>query len=284
MRSQFRAAVALASLVAFPALAPAQSAPASPADIPWQTCPCTGDLGNATVQVPAGLLFTGAAGAKQFMEMNENPTSGHERGIAIYPEGDHPWYVIFQFDETGYIKDDEKDSLDADAMIASIREGTEAANEEREKRGWPTMNVDGWHRPPYYDQQSNNLTWAILGSSDDGQVVNHSVRLLGRRGVMNVDLVLDPSQIDAAMPTFAEVITGFDFKAGNRYREFTSGDRVAAYGLTALVAGGAGAALVKSGLLQKLGKFIVVIFAALAAAAKKLYDKLAGKPAAESHA
>ena len=46
------------------------------------------------------------------------------------------------------------------------------------------------------------------------------------------------------------------FKAGSRYAEFGQGDKIAAYGLTALVAGGAGAALAKSGLLSKMWKAI----------------------------
>jgi uncharacterized membrane-anchored protein len=47
--------------------------------------------------------------------------------------------IIFRFEEEGYIKDDEKNSLDADAILASIKRGNEAANREKEKRGWPTM-------------------------------------------------------------------------------------------------------------------------------------------------
>ena len=283
MRWQLLASATLASSLAFSVSASAQS-PAPASDIPWQTCPCEGDLGNAVVNIPAGLMFTGAAGARQFMQLNENPVSGRERGVVLSAEGEHPWFVVFEFNDTGYVKDDEKDSIDADAIIESIREGTEAANEERRKNGWPTMNVDGWHSRPYYDGQTNNLTWAILGSSADGQVVNHSVRLLGRRGVMNVDLVLGPEQVDTAMPTFASIVEGFDYKTGDRYREFTSGDRVAEYGLTALVAGGAGAVLVKSGLLQKFGKLIVVAFVAVAAALKKMFDKLTGRSAVEQQA
>jgi uncharacterized membrane-anchored protein len=35
-----------------------------------------------------------------------------------------------------YVKDDDKSSLDADAMMKSIRQGTEEANAERKSRGW----------------------------------------------------------------------------------------------------------------------------------------------------
>ena len=62
----------------------------------------------------------------------------------------------------GYVSDDEKDELDAEAILDSIRQGTEAGNEEREKRGWPTMNIVGWHEEPHYDENTNNLSWAII--------------------------------------------------------------------------------------------------------------------------
>ena len=53
---------------------------------------------------------------------------------------------------------------------------------------------------------SNNLTWSILGSSDDGESINHSTRLLGRRGVMRVNLVTSSEEIDAALPVFNEML------------------------------------------------------------------------------
>ena len=46
--------------------------------------------------------------------------------------------------------------------------------------------------------------------------------------------------------------------AGERYAEFRAGDRVAEYGLAALVLGGAAAVATKSGFLKAFGKLIVV--------------------------
>jgi uncharacterized membrane-anchored protein len=104
------------------------------------------------------------------------------------------------------------------------------------------------------------------------------VRLLGRRGVMNVDLVLAPEEVDAVVPAFEKVLGGFAFKQGSRYAEFVQGDKVAAYGLTALVAGGAGAALAKSGLLGKFWKAIVVGVLALVGFIKKLFGRGGNEP------
>ena len=76
-------------------------------------------------------------------------------------------------------------------------------------------------------------------------------------------------------------MNGFEFTSGNRYAEFMAGDKVAEYGLTALVAGGAGAALAKSGLLAKMWKAIVLGAIAAFAGLKKVLAGVFGKKSAE---
>jgi uncharacterized membrane-anchored protein len=227
--------------------------------IPWKEGPTDGALVEAQVRVPEGCRFAEAAGTREFLEFTENPVSGNERGVLLCRgEGDQrSWFVIFTFDDIGLVKDEEKDKLDAAKILASLREGNEAGNEERRERGWETISLDGWVREPYYDPSSNNLTWATMISTASGdRSVNHSVRLLGRGGVMNADLVIDPEALESAMPAFNGVIAAFGYLPGNRYAEWRDGDKVAAIGLTALVAGGVGAAAAKAGLLGKLGKLL----------------------------
>src|SRR3989454_6250308 len=91
------------------------------------------------------------------------------------------------------------------------------------------------------------------------------------------DLVTTPEQLAALVPTFNTMIGGYTYSSGFKYAEWRSGDKVAAYGLTALVAGGAGVALAKSGLLVKMWKLIVVGIAAALAAIKRMWAKLTGK-------
>src|SRR2546426_18264 len=127
-------------------------------------------------------------------------------------------------------------------------------------------------------EATQNLTWVIPAHDNEGgRTVNHSVRLLGRGGVMHADLVTTPEQLAALVPTFNTMIGGYTYSAGYKYAEWRSGDKVAAYGLTALVAGGAGVALVKSGLLVKFWKLIVIGFAALVGALKRLWSRITGK-------
>ena len=266
-------------LAAFVLLCGTSAAQSLGADIPWQEGPVTGQLGDiARIEVPEGFRFTGRDGVRRFMELTQNPVTGDELGVLVSPAGpdDQTWFVIFEFNPIGYVKDDEKGTLDADAILKSLKAGNERGNDERRKRGWATLDLLGWSTPPRYDPVTNNLTWAIRASSEGSEVINHSVRLLGRRGVMDADLVLGPTQVTTAVPEFDRLLTGFEFAPGNRYAEWVKGDKVAAYGLTALVAGGVGAAAAKSGLLGKLWTRLVRGAVALAAAFKRLAAALFG--------
>jgi uncharacterized membrane-anchored protein len=260
--------------------------------IQWIEGPTIADLGGiAKVEIPKGFLFADKKGTQKLLELTQNIPTGSEVG-AIVPDVEDDkdrWFVIFEFHEVGFVKDDEKSKLDSTALLKSLQEGTEESNEARKERGWPAFHVRGWAHEPYYDDKTNNLTWAIRGSGDSGgESVNHSIRILGRRGTMNVDLVLGPEEYETIVPEFNNLMTSFEFHQGSRYGDFVSGDKVAAYGLTALVAGGVGAAAVKTGLLMKLWKFIVVIVLALkkaiivvivagVGAAKKLWAWLRGR-------
>jgi uncharacterized membrane-anchored protein len=249
--------------------------------IPWTEGPAVGRLGDrAELDVPEGFLFSGAEGTRQFLELTQNIPSGRELGVLlpIPREGDTSggWFVIFEFADVGYVKDDEKDKLDGEAMLSSIREGMEASNQERKKRGWGTMEVIGWEVPPRYNTETNSLEWAVKFKSDDGESVNLNTRYLGRRGVMRVTLVTDPALFAQAVPEFRSLMQGYSYQSGQKYSEWVQGDKIAKYGLTALVAGGAAAAVAKSGLGKYLGKIILLAFFAVAAFFKRIAAWLKG--------
>jgi uncharacterized membrane-anchored protein len=247
--------------------------------IDWQKGPTVGKLGDvAEIQIPEGYRFAGKDGALKVLQLTQNIPSGRELGVIVGENGS--WFLMFEFKEEGYVKDEEGTKLDNDAILKSIKRGTEQANEQRAKRGWPPFHVSGWQREPFYDPQTHNLTWAILGRGDDpkdGGSVNHSVRILGRRGTMNVDLIADPAQYAQLTGEFNSLISGFNYLQGNRYSDFTKGDKVAEYGLTALIVGGGAAVALKTGLLAKLWKFIVMGLVAAGAAIKKAIQAIFGK-------
>jgi uncharacterized membrane-anchored protein len=241
-------------------------------EIKWQKGPSVGDLGDkAQVKVPAGYDFADANDTRSIMEANQNPTNGREIGFVAL-DGEN-WYAVFEFDDAGYVKDDEKDSLDANALLESIKEGTAAGNQERMKRGWPTMAILGWETPPRYNEITHNLEWAVRAQSGGDPVVNHNTRLLGRGGVMEVTLVVNPELLAETMPKFKAMLDGFEYKTGHKYAEFRAGDRTAAYGLTGLIVGGGTAALVKTGAFKWIWKGLVAVVVAGGALVKKLFSR-----------
>jgi uncharacterized membrane-anchored protein len=276
-----RLAVTVALLIAASATpAASQDANAQSAPKPgWHAGPHVGQLGTlAAIKVPEGYTFLDAAATKQFLEDTQNIPDGDELGIVLRERPDQNyWFAVFSYSDTGHIDDSERNSLDANGLMQSMREGNTRGNEERKARGFATLTLEGWHRPPFYDVTTNNLTWATRLSSEGEPVINHSVRLLSRTGLMNVALVDGVDTIDASTIEFNGVLQGYSFNQGQRYAEFKPGDHVAAYGLTALIAGGAGAVAVKSGLLQKFWKLIVFGAVAVVASLKKFVAGLFGK-------
>lgn len=240
--------------------------------VKWQKGSSVGDLGDiAQVKVPEGYIFANANDTRTIMEANQNPTNGRELGF-VAPAGES-WFAVFEFDDVGYVKDEDKDSLDANALLDSIKAGTEEGNKERTRRGWATMTITGWEQPPHYNEITHNLEWAVKATSEGVPIVNHNTRLLGRGGVMEVTLVTEPSELAATLPKFKTMLQGFEFKQGHRYAEFRAGDKTAAYGLTGLIVGGTAATLVKTGAFKWLWKVLVAGFLAVSALVKKLFSR-----------
>lgn len=224
----------------------------------WQRGSAEGRIADkASIQIPQGYVFLDAQNTKRFLEIAGNPPrDGH---YMIAPDT-LSWFAVFSFNPVGYVKDDDK--INPDELLKSLQDSDAHANEERKRLGLEALYTDGWHVAPHYDTTTKRLEWGVRIRTDRGeQVVNYTSRLLGRTGVMNAVLVSDPRSLSADTAQFKTTLAGFNFVAGEKYAEFKAGDKVAEYGLAALVVGGAAAAAAKTGLLKSLGKFLWVIIA-----------------------
>ncbi len=235
--------------------------------INWTPGPSVVDLGGDVAQITLseGYLFADAEDTKKLMESMGNPSAGDEVGLIVSADQNTDYYILFCYNPVGYVKDDEKENIDSDAILQDIRRGTEQANKERKNMGFAPINVVGWYEEPHYDTRSHNLVWAILGESEGAQMVNYDVRLLGRHGYMSATLVTDPTTLAADKHEIDHTISNFSFKKGKSYAEFVQGDRIAKYGLTALIAGGATAVAVKTGLFKALAKAWKLVLVGIAA-------------------
>jgi uncharacterized membrane-anchored protein len=217
--------------------------------------------GNATLKVPEGYVFLDAKETSKFLTLTENLGSGQE--VLIGPEDLH-WSAYLEFDAGGYVKDDDK--IDAPALLKSLKESNQQGNEERKRRGWATLDLTGWAFEPAYNKQTQRLEWATLLRTDQGDTVNFSTKVLGRRGHTSIVMVAGPAQLAEAQKALGGVLDGYEFKPGERYAEWLPGDKVAEYGLAALVLGGAAAIATKKGFWAVLGTFFAAAWKFIAAA------------------
>jgi uncharacterized membrane-anchored protein len=229
-------------------------------------------FGNSTLNVPDGYVLLNPAEMAKFEAITHNLGGDTEYFLAPV---DLRWGARFSFKADGYVKDDEK--IDADALLASIKTGTSEANKARRERGWDEMEVLGWQAVPHYDTQTNRLEWAVSGKDlkSNTEIVNLNTRILGRGGVMSVVLIAGPAELTAATGEFNSALSGFAYVPGQRYAEYKPGDKIAKYGLAALVTGGAAAIAVKTGLWKVIVGGIVAGWKFIAAAFVALFGGLA---------
>ncbi len=265
--------VVLFSIPSFPAQAEGEDNEMP--DVQWVNGPATGKLGaQAEVKVPSGYRFVDGEDSRKLMILYGNQPTDLELGY-IEPVKKSTWFVIFEFESSGYVKDDDA-SLDADAMLDSLKEGTKAGNEWRKENNLPELTLIGWHTKPRYDKNTHNLEWATLSESNGRKVVNHNIRILGRDGVMSATVVAAPEVMDQAVSETRKILTGYDFSEGRKYSQWVEGDKIAEYGLATLVTGGVAVAAAKSGLLAKLWKFLALGAVAVAAFFKKIWSRITG--------
>lgn len=151
-------------ILASPAYSQEESSPTIFEEVTWLYGPSIASMEDlAEIRIPGGYVFANGEDTRLLMEALGNPPSNQEKGM--YGPETMDWFVVFEFDEIGYIKDDEKSSLDAEAMLESIREGTEEANKYRRERGFTGLHILGWETVPHYDESTHNFLLLAIHSS-----------------------------------------------------------------------------------------------------------------------
>ncbi|MGH7084766.1 MAG: DUF2167 domain-containing protein [Acetobacteraceae bacterium] len=230
--------------------------------LPWHTAPAVLHIKSVALLDPGpDLKFLDPDATSTLLVISGNLPSNGEYAVA--PK-DLAWWSLFSYEATGHIKDDE--TLDPNALLATLKRHNREEQEERRKAGLPELVLEGWSVPPHYDPVTHNLEWGTRLISEGRPTINYTVRILGRVGIVNAQLVTDPRDFDSDLEAFRSALRRVSFVQGQRYAEFRQGDKMAAYGLGALIVGGAAAATASSGALKAFVKVIALgVMGALAA-------------------
>jgi uncharacterized membrane-anchored protein len=213
-----------------------------------------------------------------------NPPSDDTLGMLL-PANTNPlstncWAVTISYSDDGYVTDKDASKIDYNDLLKKMQKGAKSENKERVKAGYPTIEIIGWAAPPRYDATTHKLYWAkeLKFGQEDENTLNYSIRMLGRRGVLELNAIASMSQLTKIEQRTPQILEMVNFNEGHRYADFDGKtDKVAAYGLAALVAGGVAA---KMGFFKIIWvallaakKLVIIAIVAIAGLAKKIFSR-----------
>lgn len=240
----------------------------------------------ATLNLPASFRYLDPADTEKLITDGwGNPPGAKTLGMIVpadvNPLSEAGWGVVVTYDKDGHVKDDDADKINYSDLLKDMQEGMAENNKARQEQGYAPMSLVGWAEQPSYDKGQHKLYWAkelhTDGSKENG--LNYNIRVLGREGVLVLNAVSGMEQIAQVKQEMKKVTAFTEFTPGNRYIDFNaSTDKVAEYGLAALVAGGVAAKLGFFGkIFALLLAFKKVLLIGVAAAGSWIYKLLGRK-------
>ena len=214
--------------------------------------------GMATIKLPESFRYLDEEDSRKVLVAWGNPPEAAAGVLgmlvpsATSPLGEDGWAIVITYDDDGYVSDEDAKTLNFDKMLSEMQEQTTETNKLREKEGFEPVMLVGWAEPPHYDAASHKLYWAKelkFGESKD-HTLNYAIRILGRRGVLQLNAVSSIGQLAAVKEGTPDVLAAVEFNEGHRYSDYLPGtDKAAAYGIGGLILGSAAA---KAGLFKGL--------------------------------
>ena len=238
--------------------------------------------GIATINLPQGFRYLDPASSELLLTgiWGNPPSSSKVLGVfvpsGLDPLADSSLCVVLDYQQDGYVKDHDAETIKYDKLLKQMQEAARQASAARMKAGYPPIELVGWATPPRYDKATHKFYWAreLKFGGGEENTLNYNLRILGRRGILVLNAVARMSQMPEIEKATPEILGMVDFNEGHRYADYNpSTDKLATYGLAALVVGGIAA---KTGLFKGLllailafKKFIIIGIVALGAFIRK---------------
>lgn len=200
---------------------------------------------NVELNVPEGFFYLSPSDSnKVLVDFWGNPPGTDTLGM-LFPSNQQiiegtGWGMTIEYEDSGYVSDEDAQDIDYAEMLSDMKSDTRAWNKERIAQGYEPIQLVGWAAQPKYDSFGKKLHWAkeIKFGDAEENTLNYNIRILGRKGVLVMNFIASMEQLSEIEQQIDSVMNIANFKAGNTYAEFDPEyDKIAAYGIGALVAG-----------------------------------------------
>ena len=217
-------------------------------EVEWTLGPATVSLGGVgKIAIPDGYRYTGGKAAQMLMYRMRNPVPQNLIGILAPNEGAS--WIVLTYADVGYVKGlGPAFRLDGDAILQTVRAQLPSQNAGRARAGLPPITSATWAVPPEFDSSRCMLEWALIAETQTEKMVdlqaetvtdkaiNHTIILVGRRGLLNATAVQSDQQAPGAI-SLKQLVQNISFNPGERYADYKAGDPIAKVRLQELIAG-----------------------------------------------
>ena len=229
----------------------------------WKPGPTTIDYfkGNAKIKVERNYEYLEKEDANQYLYWANGVKFNTDYLILT----DNAQYSVYYHND-GYVKIDDWKDVNPDKFLKELLENARESNKERARNNQSTIKDMRWFKQPTLDRSRDAVYYALnITWSDNSETINSSVILLGRSGYAKINVSTNANKYREYIVTNVPNI--YTFNDNQKYSNFTTGDKVAAAGVGALVAGSLGIkTFAKAGgavgiflLLKKFGVFLLAL-------------------------
>ena len=198
--------------------------------------PARADIGDqATDRLSDDLVIVPQEHAVKLLTMMRRPVPPDLTGLLLGSEGMDSAGVI-RFVPAGFIDGNQALAWTPGDMLSSIAGTVERANAERLKQNQPALEVRRWIRPPQYDPETHQLSWATLilpksASQESGGEFTYNAIGFGREGYVHLTIVTSVEKAETIGRAINGFLAGLHFRPGKAYDDAVPADRRAPDGL-----------------------------------------------------
>ena len=226
---------------------------------------------HTSLTVPQGFVFLDKEQSKKLLvDYWGNPEIRVEDVLGVLVPDDSEYFYqinvayVISYDNTGYVKDDDASSIDYNEFLEQLKKTSAEENQKLPED--QRMELVDWAATPKYISSDHVLVWAkLFHTADAAQVINYDMRILGKSGFVSINAVITPDELKEVQAKETAVIHSVEFDKGYKYVDFDSTkDKISDWTIGGLVAG---SILAKSGVLAKLGIFLLKFWKLIAVGA-----------------
>ena len=228
----------------------------------WKDGPVLVDFNeaNSTIKISQNFSVLEDKDAQQILYWQNGTRFDY---INIYAVDNNGAQYSFYYVDSGYVKTNDWTDVDPNKFIKEIKENFKASNENRKKNGQTTILNVSWKKKPYLDGVYNSVYYALnVEWSNNTSTIEGTAIILGREGYTSASYVAGDEGYQEQMLLNLSKI--HKFNDTKEYKDWKSGDKVAAAGIGALLATTLGVKALKPGLIAAglllLKKFWIIVF------------------------